>query len=72
MQRKTLSAGIVEDSEGPDAGFWGVIFGRNGQVRWHTPEVYPDMENAFAAARAKKLSFAPTVVDTEKPDRGKK
>jgi len=68
MKRRGISAGVLEGVEGPESGFFAVIVGRTGQVRWHSDAAFPDPAAAFAAAAEKKKSLA----ESPKPSRGKK
>jgi hypothetical protein len=81
MTRRGITAGLIEDSNGSEHGFWATVFNRRGEVIWHSDTSFPDTVAAFAAAAEKKNEMiaaknAPTVENPVEapptPSKGKK
>jgi len=71
MKRRGITAGVLEDADGPEHGFWAVVLGRTGNILWHSETAFPDTAAAFAAAADKKATLVATT-PPPKPSKGKK
>jgi hypothetical protein len=77
MKRRGITAGVVEDSEGSEHGYWATVLNRRGEVIWHSDTSSPDIVAAFAAAAEKKKEMvaakdAPTAEPSQSKGKGKK